>query len=205
MNQKKVIIVLAAFLAVLKINAQATFKPGLRAGLSLSTISETHSDYKPDFYIGGLGEINFNKHYALQPEITYSRQGSNNVERNFYDPTTQTDKVVREDLNLDYLSISLINKFTFGPGFQIQFGPAVDIAINDNLMFRKSSNDLSFITGLAYRMPSSGLTFEVRFKQGLLDVLDSGYYHNSSNEHYFFGDYNTNNNFQFGVSYIFGK
>ncbi|TEB41441.1 PorT family protein, partial [Flavobacterium circumlabens] len=34
-------------------------------------------------------------------------------------------------------------------------------------------------------------------------VLDSDYYHNDRNDDYFFGDYNTNVNFQAGISYSF--
>ena len=202
MYKSKIATALFLFFAVVNIQAQATFKPGLRAGLSLSTISEMHADYRPDFYAGGFGEINLTKRYALQPEINYIRQGSNNVARNFIAPNTQTEKIVYQDLQMSYLSIAVINKFTFGQGFQIQFGPALDVLLNDNLAFRKTYNDISFVTGLAYKMPS-GLTFEFRFKKGLLDVLDSDYYYNNSNSNYLFGDYNTNVNFQIGVSYSF--
>ncbi|MFH6956053.1 outer membrane beta-barrel protein [Flavobacterium aquidurense] len=202
MFKNKLAIAALIFFAFAKIQAQASFKPGLRGGLSLSTISEMHADYRPDFYIGGFGEINITKRYALQPEINYNRQGSNNVDRNYTDPDNGTEKVISQDLKLDYLSLSIMNKFTFGPGFQVQFGPALDILLNDNLAFRKEQNDLAFVTGIAYRMPS-GLALEFRFKKGFLDVLDSDYYHNNSNSHYLFGDYNTNINFQIGISYSF--
>jgi len=202
MYKKKSAIVLFLFFAIANIQAQVSFKPGLRAGLSLSTISEMHADYRPDFYLGGFGEINLSKRYALQPEINYSRQGSNNVARNYFDQNTQTERVVYQDLQLSYLSVSLINKFTFGQGFQIQFGPSLDVLLHDNLVLRKTYNDIAFVAGLAYRMPS-GLGFEFRLKKGLMDVLDSNYYYNDSNSKYFFGDYNTNINLQIGVSYSF--
>lgn len=200
--RKIIVFTFVLFIGIFASKAQVTFTPGLRAGLSLSTISETHADYRPDFYIGGFGEINLSKRYALQPEINYIRQGSNNVARNFIDPITQTERVVYQDLQISYLSIGLINKLKFGQGLQVQFGPALDVLLDDNLAFRKTYNDLSFITGLAYKMPS-GLGFEIRFKKGLFDVLDSDYYYNNSNDNYFFGDYNTNVNFQIGVTYSF--
>ncbi|UTN05366.1 PorT family protein [Flavobacterium bizetiae] len=201
MYKKKLAIAIFFFFAIINIQAQVTFKPGLRAGLSLSTVSEMHANYRPDFYIGGFGEINLTKRYALQPEINYIRQGSNNVARNFIDPDTQTEKTVHQDLQMSYLSFALLNKLKFAR-FQVQFGPALDVLLSDNLAFRKTYNDLSFVTGVAYKLPS-GLGFEFRFKKGLLDVLDSDYYHNNSNSHYFFGDYNTNINFQIGISYSF--
>ena len=202
MYKKKLAIVAISFFAILSSQAQINFKPGLRAGLSLSTISEMHGDYKPDFYFGGFGEINLTKRYALQPEINYTRQGSNNVARNFTDPNTQSEKVEYENLQMDYISLSLINKFTFGQVFQIQFGPSLDFLVDDNLALTKTRRDFSFVAGLAYRMPS-GLVFEFRFKKGFSDVLDSDYYNNNSNSDSFFGDYNTSDNFQIGVSYSF--
>ena len=202
MHTKKSTLVLFVFFVLANLQAQVNFKPGLRGGLSLSTISEMNANYRPDFYFGGFGEINLTKKYALQPEITYTKQGSNNVARNFTDPNTNTERVEHLDLKLDYLSISLINKFTFGQGFQVMFGPSLDVLLNDNLVRRKTYNDLAFNVGLGYRMPS-GFAFEARFKKGFLDVLDSDYYHNDTNGHYLFGDYNTNINFQIGVSYSF--
>jgi len=201
MYRSKLVIAVFVFFAFAKVQAQVDFKPGVRGGLSLSTISEMHANYRPDFYIGGFGEINFTKRYALQPEINYIRQGSNNVARNYTDPVTGTEHVAHQDLQMSYLSIGLLNKLKFGV-FQVQFGPALDVLLDDNLAFRKTYNDLSFVTGVAYKMPS-GLGFEFRFKKGLLDVLDSDYYHNNSNSHYLFGDYNTNINFQIGISYSF--
>ena len=201
---EKRLAVLFLFFAIGNIFAQVTFKPGLRGGLSLSTISETHANYKADFYIGGFGQINLTKHYSLQPEITYSRQGSDNVGRNYYEQVSQSLKVEYDNLKLDYLSLTLMNKFTFGTGIQCQFGPALDVLLNDNLIIRKEQNDIGFVIGMAYSLPS-GITFEARFKQGFFDVLDSDYYYNDANNYYFFGDYNTNNNFQLGISYSFGK
>lgn len=202
MNFGKLIIALISFFALQNLQAQVTFKPGLRGGFTFSTISEMHATYKTDFYVGGFGEINIGKRYSLQPEITYNRQGSNNVARNYFD-ATNIERVEHRDLRLDYLSFALINKFTFGPGIQIQFGPVLDVLVYDNLAKRKTYNDLAFITGIAYRV-SSELTFEARIKKGVLDVLDSDYYYNNRNN-YFFGDYNTNVSFQLGIAYSFGE
>lgn len=201
MYTKKLVVAVFLFFAFAKVQAQMSFQPGLRAGLSLSTISEMHANYRPDFYIGGFGEINFTKRYALQPEINYIRQGSNNVSRNFFDQDTQTERTISQDLKMNYLSIGLLNKLKFNQ-FQVLFGPTLDVLLSDNLAVTKTYNDLSLLAGIAYKMPS-GIGFEFRFKKGLSDVLDSDYYHNNSNSHYLFGSYNTNMNFQIGISYSF--
>lgn len=201
MSATKLLVALTAFFAW-QTQAQVTFKPGLRGGFTFSTLSEMHAAYKTDFYVGGFGEINIKKHYALQPEITYSRQGSDNVRRNYID-AADVERVENRDLRLDYLSFALINKFTFGPGIQVQFGPALDVLVYDNLVKRKTYNDLAFVTGIAYKL-SPNVTIEGRIKKGLLDVLDSDYYYNDRNN-YFFGDYNTNVSFQLGIAYSFAE
>lgn len=201
--KKRVLFFIAVF-TVLNLQAQISVKPGLRGGFSFSTISEMHADYKTDFYIGGFSEIKITKIYALQPELNYTRQGSNNVARNYFDENTQSNRIEHLDLEINYLSLSVMNKFTLKQGLQFQAGPTLDILLNDNLAVRKAQNDLGLVLGVAYALPS-GLTFEARFKKGLLDILSSDYYQNDSNNYYLFGDYNTNINFQLGVSYSFGK
>lgn len=201
---KKIIVIAFVLLSGVS-NAQVTFKPGLRAGATLSTFSNTQSHYKTDFYVGAFGEINLTKVYALQPEITYSRQGSNNVKTYIgYDENTYDAIYKSRNLEIDYLSIAMINKFTFRSGFQVMAGPTVDFRVQDNLIYENSDVDLALAIGFGYRLPS-GLAFEARFKKGVLDILDSDYYSgNTENNDYWFRDYNTNINFQLGVSYSFG-
>ncbi|MBP4137322.1 outer membrane beta-barrel protein [Flavobacterium geliluteum] len=201
----KKIIVIAIFLLAGVSNAQVTFKPGLRTGAAFSTFSNTQSDYKTDFYLGAFGEINLTKVYALQPEITYIRQGSNNIKTYIgYNTDTGEDITVSRNLEIDYLSLAMINKFTFNGGFQVMAGPTVDFRLQDNLIYENTDVDLTLVAGFGYRLPS-GLAFEARFKKGFVDVLDSDYYgSNNGNNDYWFRDYNTNINFQLGVSYSFG-
>lgn len=196
--------VIAFFLFASIMSAQVTFKPGLRAGASFSNFSNTRSDYKTDFYIGGFGEIKLTKFYTLQPEITYSQQGADNV-KTFIRYNNGPDVIESRNLEIDYLSLAMINKFTFNGGFQLQVGPTLDFRLQDNLLYQKSDVDLAFIMGIAYKL-KSGLTFEARFKKGLVDVLDSDIYESSrDNDEFWLADYNTNISFQLGISYPFGK
>ncbi|MEO8239971.1 MAG: outer membrane beta-barrel protein [Flavobacterium sp.] len=202
----KKLIAIGFILFISSMNAQVTFRPGLRAGAAFSTFSNTRSDYKADFYIGGFGEIALTKIYTLQPEITYTRQGSNNVKTYVgYNENNGEDIIEYRDLEINYVSIAMINKFTFKGGFQVQVGPTIDFRTSDNLISEKSDADLAFIAGFGYKVPSTGLTIEARVKKGLVDVIDSDYYGSNGNTDYWFGDYNTNVSFQLGVSYAFGK
>jgi len=201
----KKLIAIAFILIVSSMNAQVTFKPGLRAGAAFSTFSNTHSDYKTDFYVGGFGEIKLTRIYTLQPEITYTRQGADNI-RTYNGFNNNPNVIETGNIQLDYLSIAMINKFTFNGGFQVQVGPTVDFRVRDNLVYENSDMDLAFVAGIGYKIPATGLTIEARIKKGLIDVIDSDYYGSSNNDNdYLFGDYNTNVSFQLGVSYAFGK
>lgn len=181
-------------------NAQVTFKPGLRGGLNLTSITQSRGDFKPTFYIGALGEIKLTKRYALQPEIIYSSQGSNNIEADYYDFNTNSEIKHKEDVELNYISLAGLNKFYIVDGFHALVGPTLDFLVSDNLVYHDTDIDLGITFGFGYTMPS-GLTFEARFKKGIVDVLESEYYQGGSD--FFFGDYNTNILFQFGVSYAF--
>lgn len=180
-------------------NAQVTFKPGLRGGLNLSSITQSRGDFKPDFFAGAFGELKFGRRYAFQPEITYSRQGAQNVTTDYYNyDFGASQRQQRVDLN--YLSLATINKIFFTPKFRMLVGPTFDILLSDNLLHRESDVDLGIMLGFEYATPS-GFAFDIRCKKGIVDVLESEYYRSGSD--YFFGDYNTNIVFQFGVSYIF--
>lgn len=192
---------LGLFFAVgFSMNAQVTFKPGLRGGLNLTSITQSRGEFKPTFYVGALGEIKLTKRYTLQPEITYSRQGSNDITVDYYDYANGIDVKGQKDVELDYISLSAVNKFYIVEGFHALVGPTLDFLVNDNLVYHDTDLDLGITFGFGYAMPS-GLTFEARFKKGIADVLDSNYYQSGSD--YFLGDYNTNILFQFGVSYAF--
>ena len=107
--KKVAIATLLCFFGLTQVNAQVSFKPGLRAGLNLSHFKQTDDsdeDFKSksDFYIGGFGELKLTKYYTLQPEITYSRQGSKYEYRGSSNSTT---------FDATYLSFAVVNKFTF--------------------------------------------------------------------------------------------
>lgn len=205
---KKIILILAfLFVSVITVNAQVTFKPGVKAGLNISRFTNTEGSKKTDFYIGGQLAIKFAKFYTLQPELVYSKQGSN-VEQygyfNDFDPiaTRRTQKYT-----IDYLSLGVINKFTFGEGFQVAVGPSLDFKVGDNfdsyLRDELIGVDLAFIVGVGYTF-SNNITLEARFKQGMVDIFGNNYNeYNDSNNNGNYDEIVLNQLFQLGVSYSF--
>lgn len=180
---KKLILSLALVVTSSTVFSQVTFKPGVRGGLNLATISNIDDGSKIAFYGGLFGELRLGKLYALQPEITYSQQGSENID-------------------LDYLAIRFTNKFYFFnedmPLF-ILISPGFDVNLDGDTQSYSSATgagvtfetDLSISGGVGYDFPF-GLFAEVRYKQGIIDAL------NTSNP-----DGRLNSVIQVGVGYKF--
>lgn len=180
-----------------QVNAQVTFRPGVRAGLNLSHLTDnndfdyyyeaarTNVDYKnkADFYVGVYGALHLSKYYTLQPEINYSRQGAT-VEYSYHGITTETK------LNLSYISVGLVNKFTFNR-ISVQIGPTVDVIVDKSRTRQPylltdvydepygeytytetdSDLDLAFLAGIGVSI-TKNLGLEARIKKGVIPVID---------------------------------
>lgn len=195
------IILLIALLAmgISAAQAQVSFKPGIRAGANFSKITQTNSDFKTDFYVGVLGELNLGRFYTMQPEINYTRQGASNISMQYYDYQTQVNVYEKRDLTISYVSLSLINKLNLPSGFNFHIGPTIDIETDAN-RYSNSEVDLAFVFGFGYSV-TNNLTFEARIKKGIIDVFESDYFYHNHYDDY--NDYNTNLLFQIGLSYTF--
>lgn len=205
---KKIILSFALLIAGTTAFSQVTFKPGVRTGANFANISNIDYDTKTDFYFGTFLEMQLASIYALQPEITYSRQGANsNISGG-------------RDLELQYVGLSVINKFSPIPDVGLHFlvGPGIDVKVGDNIQNDYSGYyydynddtapvDITFIGGIGYDFPF-GLSVEARYKQGIIDYDDGFSEFGDSNDPYY-DDYNDrdennlNGVFQIGVSYKF--
>lgn len=197
------------FLALLghQAQAQVSVKPGVRAGLNLATLTANNMDTKADFYVGGLVAIKLASFYTLQPEITYTRQGAKADYRGFPHPQIPDYQFPEENLSVDYLSLAIMNKFTIVDGFHGIAGPSLDFRLNDNFgnddFYGDGLMDFDFALngGFGYTLPM-GLTFEARYKLGLVDVFgdvyEDDYYDNNEDV-----DLVLNSVFQLGLTYTF--
>ena len=218
------------FLAFSQVEAQVTFSPGLRAGANFSHFTQGDLDYnnnngginfdpntgqvirlpeskftsKTDFYVGFYGALRLTKFYTLQPEVTYSRQGSK-----LESYSSAPNGIVRKmdsQFDLSYISVGIINKFTFNDKFNMHIGPTIDILAEqsgnsdyqpqnfNNYYYYDSYNansdiDLALVFGLGYNF-TKNIGIEARVKKGVIPVLD-------------WSDYHTNVVFSAGLTYTF--
>ncbi|MFL9844653.1 outer membrane beta-barrel protein [Flavobacterium rhizosphaerae] len=191
-----IFLLLAGFTAV----AQVRVMPGIRAGASISTLTQTDLDYKTDFYVGTFAAIKLSRFYVLQPEVNYSRQGASGRQYYnyyYYDGNYSGDGHI-DDMSLQYLSFSIINRFTLSDRIDVHVGPTLDFLLNNTYQSIDTDADTGITAGIGYTLPF-GLTIEARVKKGFVDIL-TDYYDGQGN---YYDDYNTNFSFQVGVSYNF--
>lgn len=198
---KKSLLAAFLFFGLAQINAQVTFKPGIKAGLNFSRFTQTDNPNekfsgKTDFYAAAFGELKLSKFYILQPELMYTRQGSK------YEYIDMDNVRHEETLDISYMSLAVANKFTFS-GFNFHVGPTIDIRINDldkqlsstyseddEYYYENDYNfiDFAFFAGVGYNF-TKNLGVEARVKKGIIPVNGDWEY--------------TNIVYQVGLSYAF--
>ncbi|RZJ72530.1 outer membrane beta-barrel protein [Flavobacterium sp.] len=201
------ILLVAIFLVGCAMNAQVKFAPGIRAGANFAQLTESETGIKTDFYIGGFAGIKFTKHYTLQPEVIYSRQGAEGDYR-IYDPLYDNNgnliseyRTENVDVSLQYLSVALMNKFTFADRISIAIGPSIDALVKHSTPVQNDV-DLTIQLGLGVRL-IDGLEAEVRLKKGVVNAITDEPY--IDNDEFFGFEDGTNFVVQVGLSYTFGR
>ena len=191
-------------------NAQVSFKPGVKAGFSSSTITGYGADYHNSFYLGAYGNLALSKVYNMQFELMYLRQGADNVQTTSYSYDTGNYKLNKPvNVTLDYISLNLINKFNFDK-FNLHIGPGLDVKVSEEKMpdyvivdsyydtkpySINNDVDLTFNIGLGYNITDQ-FGIEVRMRQGIIEPI----YANSNN---FTSSSHLNRSFMVGATYTF--
>ncbi|MCV9929624.1 PorT family protein [Flavobacterium sp. LS1R49] len=204
--KKIILIAFGILVGILNTQAQVTVNPGVKGGLNFSRLTNFEANGpKVDFNLGGYAAIKFNRLYTLQPEVNYSRQGVRSEYVNFFSPTPNYNNSRTKTYSLDYVSLSVINKFNFaGRPFYALVGPSLDFKVADNFSSynRPVDFDFSIVGGVGYTLPN-GLSFEARIKQGFLDIFGNDYFYKDSNNDYHYNDVVLNQVFQLGITYTF--
>ncbi len=177
-----------AILATFSLQAQH-MNIGIKGGFNLYNVVNENNNYGDPikgFHLGLIGHFHLDNKFALQPEVVFSTQGSNDG--------------LNSTLNLDYVNVPVLVQYMFDNGFRLFAGPQLGILINaksyiDNAEIDRKNNfnslDLGASLGVSYINPDSNFGIDARYNLGLTDVIvdNSGPFYNRG--------------FQFGLFYLF--
>lgn len=191
---KKIIFITLLVFGFSESNAQVTFRPGVRTGANFSKITDTDSNFKPDFYLSVFGALKLSRFYVFQPEISYTKQGGNNVSSYEFDEVNQQYVVRKVDISNTFVSLGITNKFYITEKININIGPTLDLMLDPD-EYTDSEVDLAISLGGGYKI-ARNLEAEIRFKKGIVDTF-------MANQSYSLHQTNTNFLFQLGLAYTF--
>ncbi|RZJ66834.1 MAG: PorT family protein [Flavobacterium sp.] len=189
----KKIFLLAFAIVSLSVSAQVTVRPGVRGGFVTSDVTDINGTNRNDFYVGTFLAIKLAKWYKLQPEIAYSRQGMK-ARYTSFDPAVSSMDV---NWDLDYVGLTINNKFYVFRGLNLQIGPYLDFLVNSKNINPNSDADTGLNLGIGYDF-KNGLGVELRFRGGLIDIFEDEF-----DEDYYDEYTHLNGAIQIGVTYTF--
>ena len=141
---------------------------GLKAGLNIANVLGGDVDRNNlfDFHAGAFAEFKVSEKFSLQPEIVYSRQG------------TEVENIAT--IKLDYINVPLLAKYYISEKVSVEAGPQMSFLVDDKVVF---SEDLTFDTdaasfdfglnaGLAYQI-SSKFSIQTRYYYGITTVSEN--------------------------------
>ena len=182
---------------------------GVKAGYNYSKLggevaSGASVQGKHGIYAGVTLEFPLSKFFSFQTEGVYSRMGAK----------INAPAVGSANLTLDYISVPALAKINIYKGLSLHLGPQFNFLINNpEFSFEKNevftpvdgkaidSFDMSLVTGFNFRT-NFGWCFELRFGQGLTNILDSS--ENTLKTTGFSTDYDFKNTvIAAGIGYIF--
>lgn len=149
---------------------------GAKAGVNFSDITGDMTDSfvgLTSFHIGAVAEIPICESFAIQPELIYSRQGSD-WEDSFEGMTFEGT------ITADFLNIPVMAKYFVVEGLSIEAGPQIGILLKaeeefdgEELDIKDSVKGIDFGLnfGLGYQL-DNGLNFAARYNLGLTDLND---------------------------------
>ncbi|SDG86813.1 porin family protein [Winogradskyella thalassocola] len=169
MKKIYIVVVLATLGLMQKTNAQDV-QFGAKAGLNISNFSGGDADRNSliGFHVGFISEIPLSEKFSLQPELLYSRQGS------------EAQDVVK--VKVDYLAIPIMAKYYLAKDFSLEVGPQFSFLVNDKGEYidsdlpdedtDASSIDIGANVGLGYNL-NSNMFVQARYNFGISTVAEN--------------------------------
>lgn len=172
----KKVFVLASLVFVITAAKSQSVKThfGVKGGWNLANLQSPNTDYdsKSGFHAGLLAHIHVADHFAIQPEVMYSNQG-----------TEYANAGVRYRTNLSYINVPVLAQYMVGNGFRLQTGPQIGFLLdakarnqatetNIDVENNFKSTDFSWAFGASY-LTNSGFGVDARYNLGLSNINET--------------------------------
>ena len=162
------------------IQAQSELAFGIKGGVNFSNLTGDGVDgfnddnARTSFNLGAVLEIPVTERFAVQPEVFYSGQGFDLVQR---------DDAQDTEFQLNYINVPVLAKIYLVQGLYLEAGPQVGFLVDSKIdgpnatigLDEDNFNDIDFAgaVGVGYKF-NGGLFLNARYTQGFSDVYDSG-------------------------------
>lgn len=161
---------------------------GLKAGLNISTISNSNANSKAGFYGGVFANIPVAQDFSVQPEVLYSGQGAK----------AKSNSDIK--LNTDYIAVPVMLQYNLIPNLYVEAGPQFAFLISAKGKGNGASVDVkddfkTFDFGLGLGAGyyfTQNIGVNVRYTAGLTKIAKEDD-----------GDSSKNGVFQIGLAYKF--
>ncbi|MEM6687277.1 MAG: porin family protein [Bacteroidota bacterium] len=176
---KKVLFVFVLCLGYFS-NAQE-FSFGVRGGYNLAGIQGDNANgfqMRHGFHIGIVTEIKITNTFSVQPEISYSQQGSDQSSVFIFEEFPLIDTALEARYN--YLNVPVLAKYYVFKGFSVEVGPQVGFLlsaeVDDGMQVVSAKDqiktiDVGVTIGIGYKL-TNGLNFGVRYNAGFTNIND---------------------------------
>ncbi|UII30990.1 PorT family protein [Fulvivirga ulvae] len=187
--------VLAVIAFVTITNAQV--KLGVKAGANLADLTSSEDDFEVEnrlsFHFGGYLELLITDRFSIQPELIFSGQGAKAEYSETVEDFGFTYTYSYEDkVNLNYLNIPVLFKFSPTERFYIGGGPQAGVLLSaknkftytftgsglsesesgeEDIIDELNQIDLSVAIGAGVEL-ENGLNFSLRYNYGLTDIAE---------------------------------
>lgn len=169
--KKLLFLVALATLGISKSTYAQDVKFGVKTGLNLANItgaSDVDTNNLIGFHIGAISEISVSDKFSVQPELLYTRQGSE-IGNAF-------------KIKLDYLAIPIMAKYYVMPKLSLELGPQVSFLVSDKIEFEgagipdaetdAASTDFGLNVGAGYKL-DSGIFMQARYNFGISTISEN--------------------------------
>lgn len=175
----RLLLTITGFLLLTTAAYSQSFHYGLKADLSFNSLhgNGLGNSFRPGFNGGVFTEYNFNKKWAIQPEVLFTLYNNKSGEDfTKYYVNSGRSAANNTKIQLGYISVPLLLSYNVNEFLSINLGPQYNLLVyyNEDLLQNGRNaikkNDLGIATGLTIH--ASQVRFYGRYVMGLSDIND---------------------------------